>query len=300
MKQLLNPALLIALGFHAILLALPLSQDSQSVEAESQSTEEIAQPSQLPSPQLVVKPTPELQEKTPAKSKPKKKLKASVKLQSQRKSQSQPKKVVYSQQKLQPIKARSPEEIPKSEPVRVVGSDPLPTQPRETVPTIAKDSQPEPIPTVKTVSLLNPFDRFPVYPFKQSLRGSLELRSPKEDRATYAFNTRDTMEQVTEFYQTEVPKKGFKSLELKTDRADLKTYQVTSNPDGTSQYLHILPFAGRTVIFLSAEEVTDLDPLKEKAREKLAAKQQFLSRLLSGETSLNPMSRAKESEASQN
>lgn len=301
-NRLFNPALLLAVGLHALVLAIPLSGGSKPTEPKTEESPTAAEsqiaefPSSVASPNATAIPSAQL--KTPALKSP------AVNARSPLASPTPRQSTASSRAKTSPRSPR-PSTHPKttSRTASTAARDRSnATKPnsnatpenetrdrsRETTPTFSNSTsnatQPPPTPqtTLQPVALnpspvaIDPFSKFPFYPFERSLIGSLGLRPPGMDRETYAFNTREELSKVIEFYQNEIPQDLFEPLALKSDGTDLTVYEVKPKNGGKSQYLHLIPFQGRVAIVLLPEQLADVDSLKKQAIAEWEEQKQFL------------------------
>ncbi|MDY6781959.1 MAG: hypothetical protein SW833_05310 [Cyanobacteriota bacterium] len=299
MNNLFNPALIIAVGFHVLLLAIPVSGGSNSAEPnpEESPAEQEGSTSESPSPSPTPTPTatPSSQLRTPALKSPT--VARSPVPPSPKPSASPPgaRTIARSTRPpVPPIKAtsrasstttrrasssssRRASSKPKSDPPP---SDPPARERRETpvidpappvVPPLVTPPPPPPgIAIVPSPPLeTDPFAKFPNYP--SASEGSLRL----SDRETYAFNTADELFKVIEFYESEVPDESFEALKFQAGGADYTIYEVKPK-SGQSKYLYLIYHKGKTVILLLSEELPEPDEigkyirtLKEQAAQKL-------------------------------
>ncbi|MDY7014154.1 MAG: hypothetical protein SVX43_11260 [Cyanobacteriota bacterium] len=311
MNNLFNPALLVAVGIHFLLLAIPISGGSQSAEPnpEESPTEEESQATELPSPAASPNPTalPSPQLKTPALKSPTVAARSPVPptpkpatapspgaktiAQSTRPpaSRSQPTSRTASNsnssRRRPPAQKNSSNANPeartttrdRSQETTPVFSD---SATNTTSPSPTQPKQPQAV--APSPAETDPFAKFPPYPSERASKGSLHLT----DRETYAFNTSDNLLKVLEFYDNEIPKDVFE-IPTTLDYSDLTVYEIQPKSGGKSQYLHMIPFKGRIVILLLSEELSEVDRLKEQATKQLDEKRNFL-------TELSPMKRIRQ------
>jgi len=134
---------------------------------------------------------------------------------------------------------------------------PSPTSEQKQPSPTAQQTPPPPTPEPTPNSTVQ--DPFADFPFPNNVQpGSLSLLPPDTDKA--ARNSTDGLDQVVAFYSQELPVKKFNSKPL-TDESELKIYEV-SKDSGAPQYLHLISKDGKTVILLASQQVADLKSLK--------------------------------------
>ena len=246
---LVRPMLLISLGLHGLLLAIPMPS-KQKPEAPKKEPEKVKitqlpttrpspKPSSRSSPIPTPKPTPQVRQ-TP---------------------RPQPTPIRQPSLVIPPVSPQT-KSIPRPQPQpRPTPTPPKPT-PTPTPPKPTPTPSPSPSPTIE-----NPFADFPIYPKTQG--GSLGLLSGETDQS--ARNTTDGLDQVAAFYKNELPARKFNAASL-TEETNLKVYQV-SKEGGKPQFLHLISKDGKTVIVLASEEIKDLNSLKDaeaRSNEEIA------------------------------
>ena len=229
-----RPMLLISLGLHGLLLAVPMP--SKHKPEPTKKEPEKVKITQLPTtPSSPVKTAPKVSPKpSPVVTQP---------------IRPRPQPIRPAAPVIPPVAPR-PKAIPRS-------LQPSPTpeqkQPSPTPQPTPPPPTPEPTPNA-TVQ-----DPFADFPFPNNVQpGSLSLLPPDTDKA--ARNSTDGLEQVVAFYSQELPLKKFNSKPL-TDEPELKIYEV-SKDSGAPQYLHLISKDGKTVILLASQQVADLKSLK--------------------------------------
>ncbi len=268
-----RPMLLLSLGLHGVLLALPLPSEKKPAPPAKKEPEKI-KITQLPttppapnaSPRPVVRATP----------RPTPQVRPSIRPQPspirQRMSDIPPippltRATPRPQPQLTPSPTPTPSQAtatpsPTPTPSQATATQsPTPSQATATPSPTPTPSQatatPSPQPTPEqSPNLLNPFADFPFPDNAQP--GSLGLLPGETDKA--ARNITDGLEQVVAFYNTALPAKNFKSQQI-NEAAEFKVFKV-SKEGAESQFLHLISKEGKTVIVLAPQEIKDLNALK--------------------------------------
>lgn len=248
--------LLISLGLHGFLLAIPMPspQKHQSPKKEPEKVKITQLPTTPSPPRSAIKPSPKptlkVSQTIPPKPKPIRPPSTEIPpLPPKTKAIPRP----------QPLP--TPEQSPQSKATPTPSSTPTPSlsptpeqSPQSTAtPTPSPSPAPEQSPTP---ALQNPFADFP-FPDNAQL-GSLGLLSGETDKS--ARNTIEALAQVADFYTKELPARKFNSQPF-NDATDLKVYKVAKE-GAEPQFLHLISKDGKTVIVLASQEIKDLSAFK--------------------------------------
>jgi hypothetical protein len=264
-----RPLLVLSLGLHGLLLALPLPSEKKPAPSAKKEPEKIkitqlptTPPAPKASPRPVVRATP----------KPIPQVRPSIR--------PQPSLIRPRMSDIPPIPPPTtatprpqpqltptflqPTPSPTPTPLQTTATpspSPTPSQATATPSPSPTPSQatatPSPQPTPEqSPNLLNPFADFPFPDNAQP--GSVGLLAGETDKA--ARNTTDRLQQVVAFYNTALPAKNFKSQQI-NEAAQLNVFKV-SKEGAESQFLHLISKEGKTVIVLAPQEIKDLNALK--------------------------------------
>ncbi len=270
-----RPMLLLSLGLHGVLLALPLPSEKKPAPPAKKEPEKIKitqLPTTPPAPNASVRPV------VRATPRPTPQVRPSIRPQPspirQRMSDMPPippltRATPRPQPQLMPSPTPTPSQAtatpsPTPTPSQATATpSPTPTPSQATAtpsPTLTPSqatATPSPQPTPEqSPNLLNPFEDFPFPDNAQP--GSLGLLPGETDKA--ARNITDGLEQVVAFYNTALPAKNFKSQQI-NEAAEFKVFKV-SKEGAESQFLHLISKEGKTVIVLAPQEIKDLNALK--------------------------------------
>lgn len=250
LQTLWRPMLLISLGLHGFLLAIPMPspQKPQPPKKEPEKVKITQLPTTPSPPRPAIKPSPKptlkVSQTIPPKPKP-------IRPPSTEIPPLPPKTKAIPRPQLSPTPEKTPQ--PKATPT------PSPSPTPEQSPQSTATPTPSPSPTPEqspTPALQNPFADFP-FPDNAQL-GSLGLLSGETDKS--ARNTTDALAQVADFYTKELPARKFNSQPF-NEATDLKVYKVAKEGAET-QFLHLISKDGKTVIVLASQEIKDLSTLK--------------------------------------
>ncbi len=269
-----RPMLLISLGLHGLLLAIPMPSEQKAQPPKKEKEPEKVKITQLPtkppsprlSPRSSPRPTPRLTPQVRQAPRPiptpirrPSSVIPPVSPQTRSIPRPQPQPTPLLSPSPSPRVTPSPSPTPEQAPSPRLSPSPTPEQsPSPTLsPSPSPEQSPSPTPEQSPESTVqNPFADFP-FPNNTQL-GSLGLLSGETDNA--ARNTTDGLDQVVSFYNTELPTRKFNSQPI-NEATDFKVFRV-SKEGAEPQFLHLISQQGKTVIVLASQEIKDLSALK--------------------------------------
>ncbi|MFB8787702.1 MAG: hypothetical protein U7123_02345 [Potamolinea sp.] len=287
----IRPMLLISVGFHGLVFAMPMKSEKKPVEAAKKEPDKV-KITQLPT--KPSEPAPKIAPVTPPKALPVVTVPKTPPVVVPPKTAPIVAPIVAVPKPLQPVipPPVTAQVIPRPQPLPVTPPSPLPSplasQPSPSPLPSPATKQPSPSPVAAQpspvaaqpspppppASTQDPFADFPVYP--NAVAGSLGLAPGEADKA--ARNTTTDLATVVAYYDKELPGRKFESKST-TAESSLKVFQVSKG--GVSQYLHLIGKDASTVIVLAPQPL-DLKSLADVAVEPPEARefQSVLGQLL--------------------